>query len=80
MQMKCNEIFWERSITLVNCTSQLLICVLYNSASEYYFDYYIMKLYLPPPGGEESPWTTASHWRQKQIFFQIFRLLSYIVG
>ena len=29
--------------------------------------------------GEESPWTTASHWRQKQ-FFSFFWLLSYIVG
>ena len=30
------------------------------------FDYYILKLYLPPPGGEESPWMNASHWWQKQ--------------
>ena len=55
----------------VNCTSQLPICVSYNSVSVYSFYYYILKLYLPPPGGKESPWTTASHWRQKQktIFF-----------
>ena len=39
----------------------------YNSVSVYYFYYYILKLYLPPPRGVESPWMTASHWRQKQL-------------
>ena len=57
-------------------TSQLPIHVSYNSVSVYYFYYYILKLYLPPPTGEESPWTTASHWRQKQtnIFFSSFHI------
>ena len=32
-------------------------------------------------GGEESPWMTASHWRQKQTTNnKFFRLLSYTVG
>ena len=34
------------------------------------FYYYILKLYLPAPRGEKSPWTNASHWRQK--VFTIF--------
>ena len=38
-------------LLLVNCTSHLPVHV----------------SYLPPPGGEKSPWTNASHWRQKQI-------------
>ena len=61
-------------LTLVNCTSQLLIHVPYNSVSVYYFYYYISKLYLLPTRGEESPWTTSSHWRQKQQtnFFSSF--------
>ena len=67
-------IVYTTPITLVKCTSQLPIHVLDNSVSVYYFYYYILKLYLPPPRGEESPWTTVSHWREKQTNFskQIF--------
>ena len=32
----------------------------------------MLKLYPPPPGGEESPWATASHWRLEQTFFFFF--------
>ena len=62
-------------VLFVCSTSVLFVCstlirVLYNSVSVYYFYYYTLKLYLPPTGGKESPWTTASHWRLEQIFSQ----------
>ena len=60
-------------ITLV--TSQLPIHVSYNSVSVYYFYCYILKLYLPPPRGEESPRMTASHWRLE--FFSFFSQCSF---
>ena len=72
-------IVYTTPVTLVNCTLPAPYSYMsYNSVSVYYFYYYILKLYLPPPTGEESPWTTASHWRQKQtnIFFSSFHIYS----
>ena len=40
-----------QTIVLFVCHTIVLVCTI------------SLKLYLPHHGGEESPWTTASHWR-----------------